>query len=374
MSQWYRTAALSEADENPKLERWEYRQDATVSSFDVEVFVGKPLNVLGLKGADLNEVREYAAFLKATAARLYADGATEPLPQCPLCGGPLAGAATELRVFGVPYVRCSQCRHVMVGRQPAVAALHDVFATSEEHSSIYVDRGAVAVRMTEIIAPKIDWCLARYQRRYGQAPARVIDVGAGGGHFLAGARDRGFAVEGFEKSRASRQFAHEAFDLTLREDDFLTADLAPADLVTFWGLLEYVPEPRPFLRAARRALSSRGLLIVEVPRVDALGTLVQGQAGATVARHMDPTSHVNAFSDASLCTALVEEGLRPVAAWYFGMDAWETLVQASLLAGDDTLASRLNELIPVLQRAADRGRQCDDLVIAAIPIADAAAV
>jgi hypothetical protein len=83
---------------------------------------------------------------------------------------------------------------------------------------------------------------------------------------------------------------------------------------------------------------------------------------------MDPTSHVNAFSDESLCTALVEEGFAPIAAWYFGMDAWELVVQVALRAGDEMLVQKLADWIPVVQEAADRGRQCDDVVIAAVPI------
>ena len=67
--------------------------------------------------------------------------------------------------------------------------------------------------MTQIIAPKLDWCLEHFQRRTGKSPRTVLDVGAGGGHFLAGAQRRGMAVEGFEKSRASRVFAQDALSL-----------------------------------------------------------------------------------------------------------------------------------------------------------------
>lgn len=370
MSRWFRTLPFAADHSDRRVERWEYRKAREdVRTFDVEVRIGKPLDVVALKGAGLDEVRDYAAFLADTAQRLYGAGAAlERNAACPICGSPLDGARVELRVFGVPYVRCPGCAHVLVERQPTAGALAQVFADSDEHAAVYVDRAALDVRMEQIIAPKLDWCLGVYAQGGRGTPARVVDVGAGGGHFLAGASRRGLAVEGFEKSRASRAFANEAFGLELRTDDFVTAPIDPVDLVTFWGLLEYVQRPREFLAAARRALAPGGLLVVEVPRVDALGTIVQGEHGAVVARHMDPTSHVNAFSDESLCTALVEEGFAPVAAWYFGMDAWEFVVQSALRAGDDTLVARLAEGIPVLQRAVDRGRQCDDIVVAARPL------
>ena len=370
MGCWYRTAALSEADENPKSERWEYRRSGGVSqSFEVEVRVGKAFDVLALKGAQLDDVRDYASFLANTATTLYgSDSAVETLEHCPICETSLAKAQVELRVFGVAYVRCPVCRHVLVEGQPAGDILNNVFEDSEEHSFAYVDLDALEVRMAEIIAPKLNWSLACYRDQYGGIPQRFIDVGAGGGHFVAGVQREGFAGEGFEKSQASRAFADEAFGLKLRDDDFLTSDVASAEIITFWGLLEYVQQPRSFLAAARKILAPEGLLIVEVPRVDCLGTLVQSRPEAVVARHMDPTSHINGFSDESLCTALVEEGFAPVAAWYFGMDAWETMIQFALHLGDDTVAERLNMMVPILQKAADRGRQCDDIVIAAVPL------
>ncbi len=369
MSRWRRSLPFEADSAAQRIEQWTYAPPSGAArDYEVAVQLGKSLDVLALKGADLKEVRDYHAFLHKTAAQLYAPGAgAVPQAACPICRGSLANAAVELRVFGIPYLRCPECAHVAVGLKPDAAALERVFAESEGHSAGYVDPAALETRMRQIVAPKLDWCLAQYHARYRRAPAGVTDVGAGAGHFVAGAARRGLQAQGFEKSRTSRAFARQAFQVELRADDYLAAKDAPCELITMWGLLEYLQDPRAFLHAARRAIAPDGLLVVEVPRADALGTRVQAMEGAIVARHMDPTSHVNAFSDESLCTALVEEGFEPVAAWYFGMDAYEALVQAALRAGDDALLGRAAELIPVLQHAADLGRQCDDVIVAAVP-------
>jgi 2-polyprenyl-3-methyl-5-hydroxy-6-metoxy-1,4-benzoquinol methylase len=365
---WTRTSELAGVPRAQSSERWDYRAGDAVISCEVEVTIGKPLDVVGLKGTALADIADYAAFLEATAARLYGDGAPRrTIARCPCCGAD-AAAPDAIAVYGQAYARCGACGHGFIREQPTAASLDAVFSGSDEHAATYVDRAGLEVRLAQIIAPKAEWTLANYRRLHGGAPRAVLDVGAGGGHFVAGMRRRGIAAEGYERSRASRAFAAEAFGIALRDGDFLAAAPEPQDVVTFWGLLEYVPEPRRFLERARACLAPEsGLLVVEIPRLDCFGTAVQRALPDNVARHMDPTSHMNAFTDASLATALVETGFRPVAAWYFGMDLYELLVQASLRLGDPRVLRELADLIAPLQASLDQGRQCDDLVVAARP-------
>lgn len=370
MSRWTRRTPLDGIPRSPTEELWTYDpgDGGPQLACPMRIHVGKQLDVLGLKGTDLAEIRDYAAGLADTARRLYGTGDRRLLIACPACGTPTVGAAEGLSVFDIPYRRCRTCGHAFVGEQPSVEVLSAVFADSESLSATYTDRDAAERRIRDIVLPKLDWVSDLYADRLGRPPASVVDVGAGGGHFVAGARHRGLEAQGFEISASSRAFARHAFDLGLRDDDFLSAPAEPVDVVTLWGLLEYTPEPRRMLEAARRWLTpDDGLLIVEVPRYDAVSTVAQASRPSWVARHMDPTSHVNCFSDASLATALVESGFAPVAAWYFGLDAYELLVQVALRLGDDRALDRLADLIPALQQAFDQGRQCDDLIIAAVP-------
>ena len=370
---WSRTLPFSADYDLVRMERWHcHFDDASVQSFDVTVRMGKPVDILSLKGLELGEIRDYAAFLTDAASRLYGGAASRHhLARCVCCHTPLSGKEEEvLRVFDVPYVRCQTCGHVLVAEQPAPEALSAVFSESERHSSTYIDYSSIETRLSQIVNPKVKWCVEQFSvANSGKHPRSVIDVGAGGGHFLAGAARAGLSVEGFELSKASRAFAAEAFGIRLRSEDFLHAEFSASDLVTFWGLLEYVSNPALFIAAARRALSDDGLLIVEVPRVDSLSTAVQSIPSAVVARHMDPTSHINAFSDESLMTLLVEGGFKPVAAWYFGMDIYESIVQMALRLGNQTMLESLGDFIPRLQQSVDLGRQCDDLIVAAVPIA-----
>ncbi|MFV1852252.1 MAG: class I SAM-dependent methyltransferase [Thalassospira sp.] len=265
--------------------------------------------------------------------------------------------------------RCDVCRHGFFAHQPTEEVLREVFAESEAHSSTYVDIEQVEARLSGIIAPKVQWLLDLYASRYQSVPRCAVDVGAGGGHFVEGMRRLGVHTDGYEISRKSRAFAREAFGLNLISDDFLAANREAVDVVTFWGLLEYTPQPKAFLEAARRQMSpENGLLVVEVPRVDCFGTAVQSENSRSIARHLDPTSHVNTFSDAAIATVLVESGFQPIAAWYFGMDVYEFIIQAALRLEDEAVIDKLSGMLPKLQQSLDLGRQSDDLVVAAIPI------
>jgi 2-polyprenyl-3-methyl-5-hydroxy-6-metoxy-1,4-benzoquinol methylase len=371
---WFRTTPFAADRETFRQEKWQcQREDGAIFDFDVNVRSGKPLDVLALKGLNLAELRGYAEDLQKTARQLYDSPAPlRKITQCPCCGaetGNFNGQA--LSVFGIDYFRCRKCGHVFVQEQPTNEAHQKMFSESESHSATYVNKAALDLRLRQVVAPKLDWCVAQYSNLHkGKIPSSALDVGAGGGHFLAVAARSGISVEGFELSKSSRTFARENFGLSLNEGDFLSADLAPVDLVTLWGLLEYVCEPAPFLQKARNILRPGGMLVVEVPRADALGTVAQSFSDSVVARHMDPTSHVQAFSDESLMTLLFRSGFKPVAVWYFGMDIYEVLVQAAVRLNNASVLESIADLIPKLQVSVDLGRQCDDIVVAAVPFQD----
>ena len=270
------------------LESWEFRGQR----YPMDVTVGKKLDVLSLKGTSTDEVRRYSAFLKSVSERLYAPAASKRLVEmCPCCSRSSTDAKDTMRVFSGVYVQCRECGHAFVRNQPSQAALSDLFQESAGHSAEYTDADIEVqrLRVQQISKPKLDWALSQFGRLFGRAPATLIDVGAGGGHFVEASKKQGLSVIGYEKSASSRKFAREAFGIDLVDGDFLNFDGRAADLITFWGLLEYVPEPRQFMAAARMRLSKyAGMLIVEVPRFNCVGSTAQSLDGAVIARHMDP--------------------------------------------------------------------------------------
>lgn len=368
---WSRHSPMTWPGQSPLVETWVHTNGHGPVAHEVAVRVGKPLDVMRFRCFCREQVEADVAYLRDVAQRLYAD----PSRLCPVARCPCCDAATELArpfvtMYGAAYVRCGACGHVFVGRQPAREDLEQFFAGSEEVASVYTDEASLELRLRQVIVPKIDWMLDVYRRHFDRAPTSVLDVGAGAGHFVAGCQRAGLKASGLEMNASAVRFARERLGVCLRQGNFLAATPAEEahDVVTLWGVLEYVPEPLTFLHAARRWLTSTsGLLVVEVPRADCFSTFVQAEWTDTPVRHAVPKQPYEPLQRRLAGDTVVRAGLRPVAAWYFGMDAYEMLVQQALASGEPALVERLAGAIPGLQSALDAGRLCDDVLLAAVP-------
>jgi len=110
------------------------------------------------------------------------------------------------------------------------------------------------------------------------------------------------------------------------------------------------------------------MLAVEVPRWDCFGTKIQEIFSESIVRHLDPLGHINIFSDNSLATILYQNKFAPFAAWYIGMDSYELFVQLSNLIKDQSKLEIIKKNIPQFQKAFDKNRFCDEIIIAAKPL------
>jgi len=364
VARWSRLTPMS-PHPGPRPERWErVAPGGRTDAAEVEVTFGKHLDVLGLRPIDPAEARAYVAELEESAAA-QRSGPTVTRERCPCCGGVTRPGDRPVTILGITYVACPSCGHRFVRTVPAPDALAAHFAGDEALAGVYTDPDALEIRMAQIVRPKLEWVRSA-AARFGRGSRSVVDVGAGAGHFVAAAAAAGMDATGYEISRASCGFAREVLGVELVNGDVTSAEppAEPADVVTLWGVLEYVPDPRAFVAHAARFLAGDGLLVVEVPRADALSAAVQAALPQTVWRHMEPTSHLNVFSDASLATLLWDAGFVPVAAWYFGMDVYELLCQLAVRLP----AGALDDVAPALlamQPALDEARMCDDVIVAA---------
>jgi hypothetical protein len=149
---WRRITTLDGIPVGRARERWEYDGPQGTVGFDIDVTIGKALDVVALKRTDLAEIRNYARFLADTAQQLFHSGRKlNRVTTCPCCGVATDNAADAARIFGVAYARCDRCGHAFVREQPTPEALQAVFKESEGHSATYIDRASIEIRQAQVI-------------------------------------------------------------------------------------------------------------------------------------------------------------------------------------------------------------------------------
>ena len=176
------------------------------------------------------------------------------------------------------------------------------------------------------------------QREDG-TPRRVLDVGCAAGYFLSVIRDDGWDISGLEPSDAIRSSAiRELGEENVRGGLLGVADgleEGSFDLVTFWDVIEHIPDPRAALRRAAELLTPDGVLIVETQDVSSRTAAVLGKKW----HHYKHAEHIYHFNKQTL-TALLESA------------GFETLENSGRLGGKyvtfSFVAERVGRIHPLL--------------------------
>jgi SAM-dependent methyltransferase len=201
---------------------------------------------------------------------MYATGHFETEIPCPLCAGAEFDVVGKRGRDGAPLrtVLCRACGLVFSNPMPAAEALDAYYRRS--YRLAY--KGVLAPRLKHVHRAALR-AIPRWQRlRALRAPnGRLLDVGSGGGEFLYLARRLGFTVCGLEPNEGYARFAREQYGLEVCVDTLETAEFAPAsfDVITVNHVLEHLRDPGAALATLGRWLAAEGVLIVEVPNIEA---------------------------------------------------------------------------------------------------------
>jgi 2-polyprenyl-3-methyl-5-hydroxy-6-metoxy-1,4-benzoquinol methylase len=243
--------------------------------------------------------------------------------ECPACGGALASwisarSAEPDSDEPISLLRCSACGSA-VTLTPAPPDAHDsgAYATARP-------------RLSVALAPLLRWFDRRRLARL-EAPngARLLDVGAGRGRFVATALASGFQAGGIEPSRRGVTAAASEYGVALQQATLAQADVEPGSLqvVTLWHVLEHLDDPGEALEAIARWLEPGGLLLVGAPNLASL----QARIGGPRWYHLDLPRHRTHFTATGLETLLRRHGFEPLRTSHlvaeqnlYGM--WQTLV------------------------------------------------
>jgi SAM-dependent methyltransferase len=229
---------------------------------------------------------------------------------CPLgCSGPVRDLGSR---NGFQVVRCSRCRHLFTTNLPSDDALDAIYSLYS-----YKKRGLKS--MSKFIFTRMDEILSRFDPY--RSTNRLLDVGFGSGVVLAVGRDRRWDVFGIERSALAVEQAREnGFDHVV-EGDFVTAPYAEGffDVIVMSELIEHLPDPLPFLSAARKFLRPGGLLYLTTPNGAGLSGRVLSSDWTVVA----PPEHLQLFSPESLRATLGRCGFADVTINTEGFNPYE---------------------------------------------------
>ena len=264
------------------------------------------------------------------------------LPACYLC----ASNSVTLHSVSSEYtfVRCRGCglrRQYPVPDPDSLTVLY--------HSEFYQDRGLDRTLddlprfARELLSDRLD----RLTRAVGK-PGRLLDVGCGTGLFLETALREGWEARGTETSEDSIAYARKFTLAPIFHGEL--ADLRDGltyDALTYWDVLEHLPDPRAELRLARERLNQGGVVGVSLPSVQGLKARLQGDAWRYYAPSM---GHISHFTPKTLSMLLTQAGFTMLEVRTHGAaNLWKFL-------GEDPLSVRESRpALHVIQHVADDG-------------------
>ncbi|MCR9253060.1 MAG: class I SAM-dependent methyltransferase [bacterium] len=371
---WIRQEAMSEYGEE-KNEIWIRQNDESSESFNVKTYLGKKTNLLKLKKSIVEDIPKQLEYYKETREDIYKPENVEQVDKCPVCQSSSSETTSKSNIYGANYVQCKNCTHVYVIKRPTKSAIEGFYLNNITYAATYTDKSAAESRLNAIAVPWRDWTIKVYEETHGKKPERILDVGSGAGHFVEACRRAGLKADGIELSESSRKFSQEIWGIELDGRDFIEAgiDYEGYDIVTFWGLLEHTPNPGKILETAYDIVSKSengGLVISKIPRWDSLSAAAQRENTSTIIRHLDPMGHIMCFTDASAAELYHKCKFEPVAAWYYGMDVYETLMQVGNSVKNYEAFANSGELQMELQQYVDEMKFSDGLTLVGAPIKD----
>jgi SAM-dependent methyltransferase len=273
-------------------------------------------------------------------------GATPVPPTCPICGDDRAAtlhAGVTDRVFGAAagswtLVRCEGCGAARLHPPPSDAALRAAYSgayyTHEPPSrqparsgrlrrALHAARNdhlnarlgydlAPAWRIGRVAGRLVPPLAALAERGVRSLPAegRVLDVGCGNGQYVAEAAAAGSEAYGIDvDARAVQAGAAAGLELAVETIDARAArEPGFYDAVTLSHVIEHVPDPIAFLRAAHALLRPGGRLWIATPNLASAGHALFGRDWVG----LDPPRHLVLFDSPSLLRALSAAGFADV--------------------------------------------------------------
>lgn len=240
-------------------------------------------------------------------------GATLELPltevACPLCGARERRQKFAAPPFGV--WSCAECELVYVSpRVTDAALLQGVYDHEYWHSAAPRERGYRDYAGDDALHLATFRRRLRALRRHLPARGNALDVGCASGCFLEVLAQEGWEVHGVEPSSTVRELTRRRLGperVSAGSWEQLPDDGRRYDLISFWDVLEHLPDPVRALEQATERLAPGGRVCILTQNVASpwarlLGSRWQHYKHAEHLTHFSPATLERALGAAGLCT------------------------------------------------------------------------
>jgi 2-polyprenyl-3-methyl-5-hydroxy-6-metoxy-1,4-benzoquinol methylase len=235
----------------------------------------------------------------------------ERLENCPVCGSPdfrdklqVQDKSVSQELFTI--VQCHNCEFQFTNPRPDAAHIGKYY-----ESDAYVSHNSSAQGLINRVYNIARFFTVRHKvalitKLNGGRAGRLLDYGCGTGHFLAGAKEKGWQLVGLEPNARARQEATERVGQPIQEPTAL-AELARGsfDVITLWHVLEHVHTLNETLDQLLAVLKPGGKLLIAVPNVESLDAQHYRQDWASY----DVPRHLYHFSPSTMRHLLAQHGL-----------------------------------------------------------------
>ena len=171
---------------------------------------------------------------------------------------------------GEQIVRCRRCG--LAYMNPRVIPSSIMAGYTEADNSTYVSQSSGRMstfrRCVKLLEP------------YAGTHRRVIDIGCAGGFFVKAADEAGWEAHGVEPSRHLVGYARRELGLSRVEQGTLSDRRYPDgffDAVTYWDVLEHLPDPMQELREVSRVVRPGGAVLINYPNFASVWSRLLGR-------------------------------------------------------------------------------------------------
>lgn len=193
---------------------------------------------------------------------------------CNSCGKSASDPFLNVKCYytGVPLtvVKCPACKLIYLDPRPdknlGLEYFEKAYSNAEgfENHSYYRDHDQIFVRNNSRFNGIKDLPVPN---------KKLLDFGAGQGHFVKTAQNNGWDATGIELSTAAIKAAKDNLQVSLT-DSLQNLESQDFGVITLWDVIEHLEDPKGTLLELAKYLHPKGYFVVETSNIDSLDYLV----------------------------------------------------------------------------------------------------